>query len=300
MGEDGPIVEDLCIAESFCKFYTQVGPSLASKIKAPLRGSFKNYLSNPSVSSAAFLPTTPQEIQHLCQALDGAKSPGYDSVAPSILRYVSKEVSGPLSRLINVCIEVGHFPDYLKIAKVIPVFKSSDPTQFGNYRPVSVLPVVSKIFERVIQQRLLSFFQRKGSILSSQYGFRKGHSTYMAIMDMVENIRTAWENGEHCLGLFIDFKKAFDTVDHHILVDKLEHLGIRGTPLDLVRSYLKNRNQYVVFNGTESSRRNISVGVPQGSILGPQPFSVMVYFTARAFCSRRTKQCCHFSLLIIK
>ena len=98
----------------------------------------------------------------------------------------------------------------------------------------------------------------------------------MAIMDMVENIRSAWEKGEHCLGLFIDFKKAFDTVDHHILASKLEHIGIRGTPLELIKSYLRNRTQYVVFNGSGSAQKNISVGVPQGSILGPLFFLVYI------------------------
>ena len=96
----------------------------------------------------------------------------------------------------------------------------------------------------------------------------------MAVMDMVENIRRAWENKEYCLGLFIDFKKAFDTVDHHILISKLEHLGIRGTPLALIKSYLSNRTQHVVYNGKESSQHGITVGVPQGSILGPLFFLI--------------------------
>ena len=161
------------------------------------------------------------------------------------MRYVLTEISSPLSRLVNSCLEVGHFPDFLKVAKVRPIFKDGDPTQFGNYRPISVLPVISKIFERVIQERLLSFFRQQGSILTSQYGFRRGHSTYMAVLDMVERIRKAWEDGEHCLGVFNDFRKAFDTVDHSILVGKLEHLGIRGLPLELMKSYLSNRRQYV-------------------------------------------------------
>ena len=210
------------------------------------------------------------------QGLDGSKGTGHDGVSPSVLRFVSKEVSAPLSRLINACLEVGHFPDFLKLARVTPVFKAGDPTEFGNYRPISVLSVFSKIFERVIQGRLLGFLNRQGSILGTQYGFRRGHSTYMAILDMVENIRKAWENGEHCLGIFIDFKKAFDTVDHQILLGKMEHLGIRGVPLELIRSYLTNRKQYVAYNGMESSQWGITVGVPQGSILGPLFFLLYI------------------------
>ena len=115
----------------------------------------------------------------------------------------------------------------MRWARITPVLKAGDPTQFGNYWPISALSVFSKVFERVIQRRFEGFFEKQGHILGSQYGFRRGHSTNMAIMDMVENIRNAWEKGEQCLGIFIDFKKAFDTVDHSILISKLEH-GCKG------------------------------------------------------------------------
>ena len=249
---------------------------MAGKVQTPTSGSFRDYLGAPSGPSAFFFPTSPAEIESICQALDCSKGPGHDGFSPAVLHFVSSEVSAPLSRLINSCLEVGHFPDFLKVARVTPVFKDGDPTQFGNYRPISVLSVISKIFERVIQTRLLGFLKRQGSLLVSQYGFRRGHSTYMAILDMVENIRQAWEDGEHCLGVFIDFRKAFDTVDHSILLGKLEHLGIRGLPLELMRSYLSNRKQYVVFGESESPQRDILVGVPQGSILGPLFFLLYI------------------------
>ena len=232
------ITRDSEISESFCDFFTDIGPKLAGKVQTPTSGSFRDYLGAPSGPSAFFFPTSPAEIESICQALDCSKGPGHDGFSPAVLHFVSSEVSPPLSRLINSCLEVGHFPDFLKVARVTPVFKDGDPTQFGNYRPISVLSVISKIFERVIQTRLLGFLKRQGSLLVSQYGFRRGHSTYMAILDMVENIRKAWEDGEHCLGVFIDFRKAFDTVDHSILIGKLEHLGIRGLPLELIKSYL--------------------------------------------------------------
>ena len=157
----------------------------------------------------------------------------------------------------------------------------SDPSSPGNYRPISVLSVFSKIFERIIQQRILSFLKKQGSILGSQYGFRRGHSTFMAIMDMVENINESWENNEYCLGIFVDFKKAFDTVDFSILFAKLQNLGIRGLPLQLIKSYFHNRHQFVSFRGVESVLRKILVGVPQGSILGPLFFLIYINDLAR-------------------
>ena len=276
------ITGDSRIAESLCDFFTKVGPDLAGKVKTPATGSFRDYLGPPSPSSAFFAPTTPGEMEFICQGLDASKGPGHDDISPAAVRHVSSELSGPLSRLVNACLEVGYFPDFLKVARVSPIFKSGDPAGFGNYRPISVLPVFSKIFERVVQERLLSFLKQQGSILDGQYGFRRGHSTYMAILDMVERIRQAWEDDEHCLGVFIDFSKAFDTVDHSILVSKLESLGIRGLPLELLRSYLSNRKQYVVFRGVESLQQDICVGIPQGSILGPLLFLLYINDLSRA------------------
>ena len=163
------ITRDSEIAGSFCDFFTGIGPELAGKIRAPASGSFLDYLGPRPGGSAFFCPTTPGEIESICQALDCSKGSGHDGFSPAALCFVSSEVSGPLSRLINACLEAGHFPDFLKVARVTPVFKDGDPAQFGNYRPISVLSVISKIFERVIQERLLGFFKKQGSLLISQY-----------------------------------------------------------------------------------------------------------------------------------
>ena len=165
------------------------------------------------------------------------------------------ELSSPLSKLYNICLETGYFPNSLKTARITPVFKSGDPTQFGNYRPISVLSVMSKVFEKVIQARLSDFLLKQGLIFEGQYGFRTGHSTSMAITDLVEKIHTAWQNGLHSLGIFIDLRKAFDTVDHNILIAKLENFGIRGTALQLFKSYLENRKQFVAFANSESNHK---------------------------------------------
>jgi hypothetical protein len=131
---------------------------------------------------------------------------------------------------------------------VIPVFKSEDLTEFSNYRSVSVLPVLLQVFERVLHGRLLEL-DRQGVVIPGQYGFTSRHSTAMAVVDMVEWVREAWRKKNVALGVFIDLKKAFDTVDHKILLAKLEHYRVRGEALGLLESYLRDRSQYVVYNG---------------------------------------------------
>ena len=173
-------------------------------------------------------------------------------------------------------LQTGIFPDALKIAKICPVFKSGEKTRFENYRPISVLSSFSKFFEKVIFNRLLSYLNSNDILIKNQYGFRKNHSTSMPLIEMYEKISTAIDKCEFPIGIFIDLSKAFDTLDHKILLQKLKHYGIRGVALKLFESYLSNRKQCVVLNNYTSSTKNISFGVPQGSILGPLLFILYV------------------------
>ena len=166
----------------------------------------------------------------------------------------------------------------------MPIFKGKgeDSTDFAGYRPVSVLPTLSQIFERVLQARLVGFLDKHGVLAQGQYGFRSGHSTAMAVLDMVERVRGAWGRRNAALGVFIDLKKAFDTVDHGLLLAKLSHYGVRGGSLGLLESYLGGRSQYVVYGGYESNRGQVECGVPQGSVLGPLFFLIYVNDMVRA------------------
>ena len=158
---------------------------------------------------------------------------------------------------------------YYVFKKVIPLFKSDDRCQVSNYRPVSILPQLSKILQKLFNTRLLSFINKYDILCNSQFGVREGHSTTQALMEMVENMTSSIDYDKITTGVYIDLKKPFDTIDHSILCSKLKHYGIRGIVLSWLEYYLSNRHQFVSYNNFDSEKLQIVCGVPQGSILGP-------------------------------
>ena len=167
---------------------------------------------------------------------------------------------------------LGEFPNELKLGRITPIYKKDEVDNMANYRPISTLPILGKIFEKIIYSRLYKFMSSKDIISDSQFGFRKQHSTSHAIHHSVNFIKESHSKALYVLGIFIDLSKAFDTIDHEILLKKLYHYGVRGIPYSLLSSYLKNRLQYVKIEEYESEKLEIKYGVPQGSVLGPLLF----------------------------
>ena len=165
-------------------------------------------------------------------------------------------------------------PDKLKIAKVIPIQKKKEKDIPGNYRPISLLSSINKILEKVICKRLTQFLDTHRIIFKYQFGFRKNHSTIQAVIEIADNIIEYIENGYLVAGIYLDLSKAFDCVDHEILLTKLAHYGIRGNMLLWLRDYLTNRKQYTYVNNTCSKLNSVNIGVSQGSVLGPLLFII--------------------------
>ena len=171
-------------------------------------------------------------------------------------------------------LESGFVPREMKLAKIIPVYKDSDKHEFTNYRPISLLSSFSKLLEKIVSRQIIGFLNANNILYKHQYGFRAKHNTSHPVVHFTHKIYNALNQSPSAttIAIFIDLKKAFDTVDHDILLKKLEHYGIRNRPNDWFTSYLSEREQFVTINGTNSENLTIKCGVPQGSVLGPLLF----------------------------
>jgi hypothetical protein len=237
---------------------------------------FKTYLRDSYIDSFVMHSTDPNEVIRIVNGFSNKCSYGADFIPVSIMKDCIVQIAEVLSHIINFSFSSGIFPNELKIAKVCPIFKNGSKNLFSNYRPISVLPSFSKIFEKIAYNRLESYVKSKNIIKNNQYGFRSNHSTYMAILDMYEKISESIDKHEVSIGVFIDLSKAFDTINHEILLRKLEHYGIRGLPLQWFKDYLTNRKQFVCYKNVSSCLQTIACGVSQGSILGPLLFILYV------------------------
>ena len=258
--------------EALNDYFTQIGPTLSSKLPNLV------YLSTiPRVTKTmVFNNTTAEEITKILHNLKNKKSTGYDGISNEILKCCSPIIEPYIADVFNKCLEKSIFPQSLKIARVIPLFKKGDRSNPENYRPISLLSSLSKVFEKVICKRMTKFFMKNESFTANQYGFRDKRSCTHAIGEVLDYIRNEMDKRNAGNACFIDLKKAFDTLDHNILLQKLEKYGFRGKVLSLLSNYLANRQQYVEHDGIRSSTKTLNTGVPQGSVLGPFLFLIYI------------------------
>ena len=180
----------------------------------------------------------------------------------------------PLTLIVNHYLHTGIYPSQLKLSRVKQLFKSGGKSKFNNYRPISLLPSLSKIFESVIFDQLLHYFVENNLLSMEQFGFRPGHSTELAAIRLVDYLMSEMDSNNTPLNIYIDLSKAFDTLNYLILLSKLKYYGVNGSPNKLICSYLSGRSQYVEYNGHKSEELPVTTGVPQGSILGHLHFLI--------------------------
>ena len=263
------------IANSFNEYFVNIGPKLAKDITNNPDKTFDKYLTNnykDSMFLDRIITENEVETEIANMNININKSPGHDDLCSRIIKTTSKEISKPLTHIFNLTFEMGIIPDKLKIALVTPIFKVNENNKFENYRPISVLTCFSKLLERLIYKRLIKYVEKNKILSKHQCGFRKNRSTELAVIELVDKITKAIDKGEYTIGIFLDLSKAFDTINHKILIKKLEDYGIRGICLKRFENYLENRKQIVKYNQIKSKEMKITSGVPQRSILGPLLF----------------------------
>ena len=254
------------IADEFCKFFTEKPKLVLNSI--PGTQSDFSHLVGHNPNTMSLFPTNDSEVHKAVMSLQ--KMGNLEALSSKFLKLSSLFISPFIAKLFNLCVERGVYPGIFKTARVTPIFKNKGSRDhMNNYRPISVMCNMSKIFEKLLNDRLNSFFFSQNLLCQNQFGFRKGRNTEMAAISLVNRIVPVLENKSFAVCIFLDFTSCFDTVDRHLLLKKLQRYGVRGRALDFIRSYFQNRKHFVSYNNFSSEISSQDIGVIQGSMNGP-------------------------------
>ena len=274
MIKDKLLTSNLDIANQFNNFYCNIAPSLDQKLRSTTKNPM-SYLTGDFVNSMSVPLVTEHDVVIAIKSLKNKKS-GSLHFPINIIKANAIHLSVPLALLFNQSVRLGLFPNCFKHANIIPIYKKGPKSEVENYRPISILNNFSKIFETLMKKNLLKYLQDNSIISDKQFGFQKGLSTFDPLNILTNDLFNALDNRMSSVCVFVDFSKAFDTVRHDILINKLNHYGIRGVVLEWFKSYLSDRTQSTSIHNVSSLPQKVSYGVPQGSVLGPILFLLFI------------------------
>ena len=269
------------ITSTLCDHFANIGEKYSNRIPADNNKTNENINQIPNHNQTMFLePTNQQEIRTFILSLSNKPSSGHDNISNILLKRLINCLLIPLEIIFNKSLTEGKFPDKMKLADIIPLHKSKSTQDCNNYRPISLLITISKLLEKIIYTRTYKFLERSKLLYTSQYGFREGHSCENAVSELVSEVIKSRQEGLYTMSVFLDLSKAFDTLEHTVLLKKLEKYGIRGKSNEWFKSYLEDRKIRVKCAIESSGKieyseyKAVTYGTPQGSCLGPLIFII--------------------------